>query len=92
MFNDLDLPAQRRLDPRAFAFLLVSTLGPDQFQTRKNPFERRKEEFAAARVLDGGCMDEDVQDQPKGIDQQMALAAFHLFSAIRAARPPFCVV
>ena len=39
MLDDLDLPTQRRLDPFAEAFLLVSAIGPDQLQTRKNPFE-----------------------------------------------------
>ena len=64
MFHDLDLPPQRRLDPLAEAFLLVSTIGPDQLETRKDLGERRKQAFAAAVVLDVGLMNQDLQDQP----------------------------
>jgi hypothetical protein len=80
MFYDLDLPSQCRLDPLVEALLLVAAIGPDQLQTRKGPFERRKQALAATVVLDVGCMDEHVQDQPIGIDQQVALAAFDLLN------------
>jgi len=92
MVHNLDVPSQLRLDPLAEAFLLVAAIRPDQLQTRKDPFERRKQVFAAAVVLDVGFMDERMQDQPSGIDQQVALAAFDLFAPIVAASPPFCVV
>ena len=92
MFHDLDIPPQRRPDPLVEALLLVSTIGPDQLQTRKEPLERRKQAFAAAVVLDIGFMDEHMQDQPIRIDEQVALAAFDLFAPIVAASPPFCVV
>jgi hypothetical protein len=32
------------------------------------------------------------EDQPSGIDQHVALAAFDLFASIVATSPPFCVV
>ena len=92
MFDDLDLPSKRRLDPLVEAFFLVSAIGPDQLQTRKGLFERRKQAFAAAVVLDIGFMDLRTQDQPIRIDQQVALATFDLFAPIVAASPPFCVV
>ena len=92
MFHDLDLPSQLCLDPLAEAFLLVAAIRPDQLQTRKAALERRQQAFAAAVVLDIGLMDEHLQDQPRGIDQQVALAAFDLFAPIVATRPPFCVV
>ena len=92
MFHNLDVPSQLRLDPLAEAFLLVAAIRPDQLETPKDPFEWRKQVFAAAVVLDVGFMDEHVQDQPSGIDQQVALAAFDLFAPIVAASPPFCVV
>src|SRR5712692_3045420 len=87
MFHDLDLPSQRGLDPLVEAFLLVSTVGPDQLQTRKDPGERRKQVFAATVVLDVGLVYQHLQDQPIGIDQQVALAAFDFFPAIVATNP-----
>src|SRR5260370_35313864 len=92
MFHDLDLPSQRRLDPLAEAFLLVAAIGPDQLQTRKDSVERRKQAFAAAVVLDVGLMNLDMQDQPIGIDHQVALPAFDLLAPILPAIPPSCVV
>ncbi len=92
MFHNLDFPSERRLDPLVKALLLVCTIGPDQLKTRKDPFERCKQVFAAAVVLDVGFMDKQVQNQPIGIDEQVPLASFDLFAPIVAAKPPFCVV
>ena len=92
MFHHLDIPSQRGLDPLAESFLVVAALGPDQLQTREAPGERRKQELGAAGVLDIGFMDEHVQDQPVGINQQVAFAALDLFAPVIAASPPFCVV
>src|SRR2546422_1506586 len=89
MFYDLDLPSQRRLDPLDEALLLVSAIGPNQLETRKGLFERRKQAFAATVVLDVGFMDLRMQNQPICIDQQVALAAFDLFAPIVAASPLF---
>ena len=87
MFHDCDLPPQRRLDPLVEAFLLVSAVSPDQLETRKGPGEWRKQAFAAAVVLDVGLMNQDLQDQPIRIDQQVALAAFDFFPSIVATNP-----
>jgi len=92
MCDDLDLPADRRLDPLAEAFLVVAAISPDQLEPREAPLERRKQELAAAVVLDVGFMDEHVQDQPVGINQQVAFATLDLLAPIVAASPPFCVV
>ena len=92
VFDDLDVPAQLRLDPLAEAFLLVAAIGPDQLEPWKDLFERREPEPAAAVILDVGFMNQHVQDQSHGIDQQVALAPLDLLAAIIAARPPFCVV
>ena len=92
MFHNLDVPSQLRLDPLAEAFLLVCAIRPDQLETRKDPFERCKQALAAAVVLDVGFMHEYMQDQPIGIDQQVALAPLDLLAAIVTASPPFCVV
>jgi hypothetical protein len=37
-------------------------------------------------------MDENLQDQPIRVDEQVALAPLDLLTAIKAASPPFCVV
>jgi hypothetical protein len=92
MFHNLDVPSQLRLDPLAEAFLLIAAIRPDQLETGKDPFERRKHEPAATVVLDVGFLHEHVQDQAGGIDQQVALAPLDLLAAIIAALPPFCVV
>ena len=60
MFHNLDVPSQFCLDPLAEAFLLVAAISPDQLQTRKASLERRKQEPAAAVVLNIGFMDEHV--------------------------------
>src|SRR2546425_10036639 len=87
MLHNLDLPSQCRLHPLVEAFFLVSTIGPDQLETWQDPAERRKQAFAAAVVLDIGLMNQDLQDQPVGINQQVALAAFDLFASIVATNP-----
>jgi hypothetical protein len=71
VFDDLDVPAQLRLDPLAEAFLLVAAIGPDQLEPWKGLFERREPEPAAAVILDVGFMNQHVQDQSHGIDQQV---------------------
>jgi hypothetical protein len=71
MFDDLDVPSQLCLDPLIEAFLLVYTIRPDQLETRKAALEWRKQAFAAAVVLDVGFVDEQVQDQPIGINEQV---------------------
>jgi hypothetical protein len=60
MFHNLDVPSQLRLDPLAEAFLLVAALSPDQLETPKGLFEWRRQEPAAAVVLNSGFMDEHV--------------------------------
>ncbi len=92
MVHDLDLPPQLGLDPLAEAFLLVSAIGPDQLEPSKAVLERREQELAPVSVLNGGFLHQHVQDQPSGIDQQMALTPLDLLAAVVAAAPPFCVV
>jgi hypothetical protein len=47
MFDDLDLPAQRRLDPGDEAACIVPTLSPDELEPREAALERSQQEFAA---------------------------------------------
>jgi hypothetical protein len=46
----------------------------------------------AVGVLDIGGMDKDTEQEARGIDPDMALAALDLLGGIVAARPPFSVV
>ncbi len=80
VFDNLDLPAQRGLDPLDKAAFLVSAIGPDQLETRKALSERREQVFATMVVLKTGLVHELVHDQTVGIHQDMALAAFDLLN------------
>ena len=68
MLHNLDLPSQCCLDPLVEALFVVSTIGPDQLETWQDPAELCKQAFAAAVVLDIGLMNQNLQDQPVGID------------------------
>ncbi len=92
VFDDLDLPAELRIDPLAEAFLLICAIGPDQLETRKVSPQRRKQELATASVLKVGFMHQHMQDQPIRVDEQMTFPALDLFSPIEAAKPPFWLV
>jgi hypothetical protein len=92
MFDNLDLPAQRDLDPLDKAAFVVSAIGPDQLETWKALSERREQVFATIVVLKTGLVHELVHDQTVGIHQDMALAAFDLLASVIAAPPPFWLV
>jgi len=89
VLDDLYLPAEGFLDPLNKATLVVRTVRPDQLESRKAALERFQEVFATRMILDVGLVDEDVQDQPICIDEQMPLATFDFFAPIVAAKPPF---
>lgn len=92
VFDDLDLPAQRRFDPGDKAAFVVSAIGPDQLETRKALFEGPEQAFAPIVVLKTGLMHQQMHDQSIGVDEQVPLAAFDLLAAVVAARPPFWLV
>ncbi len=48
--------------------------------------------FRPIAILDAGSRHHHRQDQPEGIDEDMALAAFDLFAGIVPPDPPFSVV
>jgi hypothetical protein len=50
VFDNLDLPAKRRLDPLDKAAFVISAIGPDQLETRKALAERREQVPLAAVV------------------------------------------
>lgn len=79
MFDDLHLPAERRFDPLDEAALLVGTISPDELETGQAARKRFQQEFAAVVILEVGLVHQHMHDQPIGIHEQVALAAFHLF-------------
>jgi len=92
MLDNLDLPAQRHLDPLDKAAFAVSALGPDQLEPGKACSERREQIFATIVILQTSLMHQQVDNQAVGIHQDMALAAFNRSAAIVAAPPPFWLV
>jgi len=60
MFHDLDIPAERLLDPLEETAFLVGAIGPDQLESRQAAFEWLQEVFATLVILDVGLMDEHV--------------------------------
>ena len=65
------------------------TTQPDKLQTREAAPKRLKQQCATVMIGDVGLMHQHVQQEPIGIDEQMALAPFHAFPAIIASPPPF---
>src|SRR5207248_5087785 len=92
VFDDLDLPAQRGLDPLDKAAFVVSAISPDQLEPRETPLEGSEQVFAPVMVLKTGLVYQLVHDQAVGIHQDMALATFDLLASVVAAPPPFWLV
>ncbi len=92
MFYHLDVPAEGRFDPLDEVTFLVRAISPDQLEPREAALERSKQPFATVVILDAGFVHQQGQDQAVRIDEQMPLAALHLFSAIIASKPPFGLV
>ena len=89
MLDDFYFPAECLLDPLHKAAFVVGTIGPDQFEPRKAALQWLQEVSAPCMILPVGFVDQHMQDQPIGIDEQMPLAALDPFPAVVATRPPF---
>ena len=89
MLDNLDLPAQCRLDPLNKAAFAVAAIGPDQLEPRQTCSQRPEQIFATIVILQTRLMHQQVDKQAVGIYQDMALTAFDLLAAIVAAPPPF---
>lgn len=89
--DDLQRPAEHRGGPVDAAFL-VASIDEDHRQSGEVTMEAQKQQADAARVGGVGSVDEHTQQQSESIDCDMSLAAFHLFTGIIAAHPPFCAV
>jgi hypothetical protein len=70
----------------------IGSVGPDMPQPRVLVAEGLQERLGSMPVLDTGGRHDDRQDQPEGIDEDMALAPLDLFARVVAVDPPFSVV
>lgn len=89
MLDDFYFPVACLLDPFHQAAFVVGTIGPDQFEPRQAALQWLQEVSAPCMILHVGFVDQHMQDQPSGIDEQMPLAARDAFAAVVATRPPF---
>lgn len=89
VFHNLYLPVKYLLDPLNKTPFVVSTIGPDEFQSWEAALKRFQEEFATLIILYVGLMHQHLQDEAVGVNEHMPLAPFHSLPAIVAPRPPF---
>jgi len=81
----------QRLDP-CDQLAGIGLIGPDHPQTRELVPEACQHGFSPVTILHTRRGDDDGEDQPERVDEEMPLAAFDLFMDIKAAEPPFSVV
>jgi hypothetical protein len=81
----------QRLDP-GYQLAGLGLIGPDHAQARKFVPEDRKDGLRTVTVLHPGRGDDDGQEQPERVDEEMALAPLDLFVGIKAPAPPLSVV
>jgi hypothetical protein len=68
----------------------VAAVGPDQLQTRKQPGQPLERQPSAIAVLNVGGVDDNRQDQPQRVDDDVTLAPDYLFARVVApAKAPF---
>jgi hypothetical protein len=70
----------------------IRLIGPDHPQTRELVPENCQQGLGPVTILHTRRGDDDGQDQPERVDEEMPLAALDLFVRIKAADPPFSVV
>jgi len=88
-----DQKRQNLLLRRPEFWSLVAAIGEELPQERMQSEHCRQHQFAAVAILNIGGMHNRMQQQAYGIDEDMALLAFDLFSRVVAVRidatPPF---
>jgi hypothetical protein len=89
MLHHLHLPAKRLLDPCDEAAFVVATISLDELESRKALLEGHEQELATMVILDVGLMNQNMQDWPICIDEQVPLAPLDFLPAVIASQPPF---
>lgn len=93
-FDDFQLPRPGFGDDLRHLRPLVAAVGIDALDERKGSAGLPQHGGGPVAVLNIGGMDDDAQQQAKGVDEDMALAALDLFARIETRRvdrcPPFC--
>ena len=70
----------------------ISAIGPDQLELRKSPQKLAQHQLCPITVLDVRRMHHHGQQQPEGVNHDMAFASFHLLASVIATWSPFSVV
>src|SRR3954469_2654597 len=96
------VPARRRMTTkvrpsrkqasRAASRPVVHAVGEHDLEPRVEPLQLPQQVAGAVRVLDVGGVDDHAQQQARGVDRDVPLAALDLLGRVVAARPPFSVV
>ena len=70
----------------------IGAIGPDQLEPRKEPPKLAQHQLCPITVLDVRRMHHHGQQQPEGVNHDMAFASFHLLASVIATWSPFSVV
>ncbi len=89
--DNLQYPARQSLHP-VNQLSSVASVCPDQFETRKTPYQFVDNQLCPIPVLDIGRVDHDGQQQTDGVYHDVPFAPHHLLASVIATRPPFSVV
>jgi hypothetical protein len=90
-FYDLKDPTADTFYP-VNQFASITSIRPNQIQTRKLPLDLLKDPLRSISVLDRSFVNHHSQNQSQSVYQDMPLSTRHLFPCIITSRPPFSVV
>ena len=93
-FDDFDLELRQDFRQRCLKLRpLIAAIGKQLAKQREPAKQRRHHQQPAITILNVSRMNHGVQQQPNGVDEDMALLAFDLFAGIEPMRinagPPF---
>ncbi|MGY0780231.1 hypothetical protein [Azospirillum argentinense] len=71
---------------------IIAAVGEDRSQPAVEPLDPRQQRSGAVGVLDAGGVDEDAEQEARGVDRDVTLAALDLRGRVKASAAPFSVV
>jgi len=71
---------------------IIAAVGEDRSQPAVEPLDPRQQRSGAVGVLDAGGVDEDAEQEARGVDRDVTLAALDLLGRVKASGAPFSVV